>query len=221
MRAPSAARQVIIAAGLVAIGYVLTTAPEKALPRLLFGAGSIVPILFLVDPTALLGRLETLSAGADEANVAARLSDGPQRFWEMLVHDPTLLFTGVGLDIQKLTRFNVDIPTEILYGFVSNGYLLYIYFFGIFGFLIMAAFWLWVVHRGFVTPKSIRPITSGGALALVFIVFADNHAVLSEELLNHIMIFIGIITALTTTSRAKRQQPLAMGELSDARRAAQ
>lgn len=215
-------RQVIIATGLVGLGYVMTTAPERALPRLLLGAALIAPILIFVDPSALLDRLGNLSAGVDEANVSARLSEGPQRFWEMLVQDPTLLFTGVGLEIQKLTRFNVDIPSEILDGFVSNGYLLYIYFFGIFGFLVMAAFWIWVVHQGFVAPKAIRPITSGGALALAFIVFADNHAVLSEELLNHIMIFVGMITAMTTAAApARRLRPIRMGVPSDARRASQ
>ncbi|MCK1397440.1 hypothetical protein IVB45_07850 [Bradyrhizobium sp. 4] len=193
----SGSRQAILAAGLIGLGYAMTTSPTKMLPSLVLGGGLIGTVLLFVDASALLERLGRLSQGTDEANVSARVAEGPQRFWEMLAWDPSLLFTGVGLEIQKLARYNIAISSEILDGFVSNGYLLYIYFFGLFGFLVMTAFWIWVAYRGLVAPRSVRHITTGGGIALIFIIFADNHAVLAEELLNQIMIFAGFTTALT------------------------
>lgn len=192
----SGSRQAIFAGGLVALGYALTTSPMKMLPSFVLGGGMAGLVLMFVDSGALLNRLERLSQGTEEANVSARIAEGPQRFWEMLAWDPSLLFTGVGLEIQKLARYNVAISSQILEGFVSNGYLLYIYFFGLFGFLVMAAFWVWVVYRGLVAPSRFRHITAGGGLALAFIVFADNHAVLAEELVNQMMIFVGLVASL-------------------------
>lgn len=218
----SGSRQAILAAGLVAIGYTLTTSPTKMLPSLLLSGGLAGLVLLFVDASPLLGRLERLSQGTGEANVSARVAEGPQRFWEMLAWDPSLLFTGVGLEIQKLARYNIAISSEILDGFVSNGYLLYIYFFGLFGFLVMTAFWIWVAYRGLFAPKAVRHITAGGGLALVFIVFADNHAVLAEELVNQLMLFAGLVTALTAqVAPGRRMRPTAMKISPDARRSSQ
>lgn len=195
-------RQVILAGGLIVLGYALNRSPSKTLPGLALSLGVIALVLMVVDADAFVERLSRLGEGADESNVSARLSEGPQRFWEMLSWDPVLALTGVGLEIQKLSRYGVVLPSQILDGFVSNGYLLYDYFFGVVGFVIMSGFWAWVGYRGVIAPKAVRFITAGGGLALAFIVFADNHAVLAEELLNQIMVFVGLLTALSGRDRS-------------------
>lgn len=217
----SGSRQVVIAGAMIAIGWAVSTSPLRTLPRLAFGAALVALVMLTIDADAFLDRLLRLSEGADEANVAARLSEGPQRFWEMLAWDPGLIFTGVGLEIQKLARYNVDLPAEILEGFVSNGFLLYLYYFGVFGFLVMTAFWIWVLVCGFGAAKALRPITAGAAVALVFVVFSDNHAVLAEELVNQIMILVGLTVASALGPMpAGAARPTVRGGYADARRAA-
>lgn len=220
----SGSRQALISAAFVGLGFLVMAPIRQSLPRILLAVGLVGIVSLFVDADIYLERLSRLSQGTDEANVAARLSDGPERFWEMMNGDPYLSLTGVGLEIQKLARLGIDVPADILYGFASNGFLLYIYYFGVFGFLVMTSFWAWVLVKGARAPKELRRITLGTGVALPFIVFADNHAVLAEELVTQMMVFAGLLTAVSARAfSASRPPPLrsAFQEQNHASRAGQ
>lgn len=196
-------RQALIGAAIIGVGYMLVSPLARSLPRLALGAVVALPVIVLFGADAWTNRLSRLSEGVGEDNVNARLVVGPQRLWAMYEKDPSFLFTGVGLEVQKLARYGIVSVSDALQGFVSNGFLLYLYYLGIVGFALMLAFWWNLLRVGAKTPQLVRGICFGGVLGMIFVVFSDNHAFMAEELVTLIMTFCGGVFALAAANTAQ------------------
>lgn len=140
----------------------------------------LLPLLFLVPQldswTERLGRLQQ---GADEANVSARLVDGPERLFLLIDQRVDVLALGVGMDVHKLVAKGIDVGI-LDSGFASNSFLLALYFFGIVGFLTFLAYWLACIWASLQLPRSLVAKAFPLALAGAFLFFVDNAGLVAE-----------------------------------------
>lgn len=183
---------VILLGGLV----LLLTAPTRARLKTLAalaGAG-----LLLLQFEAVTGvwqrRMQAWEHGVlADKNVSARVIDGPLRFWEYVSSDLVALFLGSGIEPHKLSQHGVQIDYSVLEGFVSNGFLLYWYGFGVLGFALFLSFWLWVLARSVSKSNEDRPYAVSAAVVVMGIIAADNYPYIDEVAVTLVFLMAGIL----------------------------
>lgn len=128
---------------------------------------------------------------ADES-VAARLLVGPARLVQLLASDPAVFITGVGLDVQKLASSGVDVGISAS-GFVSNGFLLALYYLGIVGFACMVSFWIWTFRRASRFSGRVSSWMKGLVAVAILIVVSDNYSFMEETAVSGLFLFAGCV----------------------------
>jgi hypothetical protein len=128
----------------------------------------------------------------NDDNIAARVLWGPERLAEFISHHPSVLLTGAGLDPEKLAaKSNLD-PT-VDSGFVSNGFLLSLYYLGVPGFLLYGSFWLWTAWVGFHSSRCSRGVMCGFVVMSAVIVASDNYGFMYEPAVSLVFLIVGLI----------------------------
>ena len=177
-------RQVLVAAVLAfGVAFLLGTARTKVR---IVGATATLIVLGLVSGVAASWgeRLSRWEGGVgQDMNVVGRIVIGPQRLLSVIAVDPTVLVTGVGLDVQKLVKKAADKQAEVgIYqmGFVSNSFLLPLYYLGITGFVLTFALWIWTLRRALAQPRRAPPLHVGGVVMAMLLIASDNYAFIVE-----------------------------------------
>ena len=138
-------------------------------------------------------RMAKMDSGVlEDDNIAARVLWGPTRLVESIASDPTILITGAGLDPEKLalkTRAEVNFES----GFVSNGFLLALYYMGAGGFVMFLWFWWWAFQTARSFPIHLRSILCGCVVMAVIIVAADNYSFMYEPSECLLWLIVGLI----------------------------
>lgn len=141
-------------------------------------------------------RLNRVEGGIEEdMNIYGRLVIGPTRMWEVIERDPTVLLFGVGLDVQKLVTKGGRGEDVGFYkaGFVSNSFLLPLYYLGIVGFAVMIVFWTRLLQRATRLPRDIRPLGIGCTIGAMILIASDNWAFLKEPGVCMLFVFGGCV----------------------------
>jgi len=114
------------------------------------------------------------------------------RLAAVIAHEPSLLLTGTGLDPEKLdakSKLDADFET----GFVSNGFLLPLYYLGVFGFVLFGLFWLWAFKRALGSPPATRGMMCGFVAMSVILVVSDNYGFIYEPAVGLLFLIVGLI----------------------------
>lgn len=177
-------RQVLVAAVLAfGTAFLLGTAGTRVR---IVGALAALLVLGLASGVAASWgeRLARWEGGvSQDMNVVGRIVIGPQRLLSVINADPTVLLTGVGLDVQKLVKKAADKRADVgIYqmGFVSNSFLLPLYYLGITGFLLTFTLWIWTLRRAMAQPKGRRALHVGGVVMAMLLIASDNYAFIVE-----------------------------------------
>ena len=138
-------------------------------------------------------RLSRWDSGVlEDDNIAARVIWGPTRLLDYFVAHPLSLLTGAGLDPEKLASRG-KISAETATGFVSNGFLLSLYYLGALGFLLYVAFWLWALWIAWKSPPQTRAAACGIVVMALVIVAADNYSFMYEPAACFLFLVVGLI----------------------------
>lgn len=158
-----------------------------------------------------LGRWEG-GVGKD-LNVIGRVVIGPQRLYDVISREPTILLTGVGLDVQKLVirvKSKQDEVGTLAHGFVSNSFLIPLYYLGLAGFVLTLAFWIWVIRVAWGKPRSGRPLDTGVVTLAVMLIASDNYAFMDEKAVSALFLLAAIVAGrwwtFNQTSRQSQQR---------------
>jgi hypothetical protein len=149
-------------------------------------------------------RLGRLQQGADEANVSARLVDGPERLFALIDRRNDVLLFGVGLDVGKLAAKNIDVD-GLDTGFASTAFLLALYYFGVIGFLMYLAYWLSCIWGSLQLPRRIMAKAFPLALSSTFLFFVDNAGLVSEASMACFGLVAGSIFAMQAIAQRERR----------------
>lgn len=125
-------------------------------------------------------------------NIAARMVWGPARLMACLVHEPSLLITGAGLDPEKLAH-RAHRPLDFESGFVSNGFLLSLYYLGVIGFVLYALFWLWALQIARSFPPPLQAPMCSFVVIAILIVAADNYGFMYEPAVSLLFLLVGLV----------------------------
>lgn len=127
-------------------------------------------------------------------NITARVVDGPARLMTFLGQHPSMLLTGAGIDPEKLlTRAGINDDFEG--GFVSNGFLLALYYLGIGGFLLYAGFWAWAFSAAGTASPEKRGVLLGCVSMAAVIVAADNYGIMYKPASTLLFLVVGLAAA--------------------------
>lgn len=186
-------RHVLVAAvaGLC-VAVLSSRAKNKA--KLLFVGGVFAAAAALAGVSLGWGERVALTNGGvlSDISIASRLVVGPLRLFQYLVSDPVSLITGVGLDVQKLAASGVDVGAAAS-GFVSNGFLLSLYYLGVGGLALMVSFWGWIYLSTKRMAANRGSVVRGLVVVAVAVVAADNYAFLEESAVAGLFLFAGCV----------------------------
>jgi hypothetical protein len=130
----------------------------------------------------------------EDDNITARVVDGPQRLVTFLGQHPSMLLTGAGIDPEKLLS-RAGINDDFDGGFVSNGFLLALYYLGIGGFVLYGGFWVWAfMVAGTASPPK-RGILLGCVTMAAIIVAADNYGIMYKPASTLLFLVVGLVAA--------------------------
>jgi hypothetical protein len=195
---PTVSRQAILALVLCLAIWLITGAPKTriagfALLALVPLASPIVASIPSLAPT--IERFSRWQGGAlEDNNVSGRLLDGPARLWNLIVEKPDTAVVGAGWDVQKLMSQGVDVG---IYGtgFVSNSFLLWLYFAGVIGLLFILFFFGRLLQAALKARGDLRARSLAIVFPLMFLYFSDNGGILIEAFVNNICLLWGLIVA--------------------------
>ena len=198
----SVSRQVLLVAILSAAVYFLLAPLRKSVRNLLLGAGLII-VLFAStgggdEVSERFGRVT--EDGIYEENVSARLIDGPARLYDLFIRKPELILTGVGLDAEKIAERGINVDGNES-GFVSNSFLLALYYTGIFGFIAYVSMWFWAFRMAWTSPTSVRPLLVAFMFAGIFLTFTDNTIFKFEAITAWALFMVGVVAGISTLAR--------------------
>lgn len=132
--------------------------------------------------------LARLSKGgiSTDANLSARLQTRPWELFDRIMHEPSVFYWGTGLGSEHILH-----GPE--YGFVSNGFLLYLFYCGILAFMAFAWCFVYAFQRALSQPRDQLPaVVPAGVLAMAVIVAADNYAFFTTSLVFMWAVGIGL-----------------------------
>lgn len=191
-------RHALLAAGLGFLVAVLLH-DGRSKVRMLAVCGVLVAIGLAAGGVMLRetwdNRMARLDGGVlGDDNIAARLLWGPARLAEFLTEHPSVLVTGAGLDPEKLlARSGLDGDFEG--GFVSNSFLLALYYLGVGGFALYVGFWGYLLYSAATAAREFRPLACGSAVIAVITVAADNYGFMYEPAAALLFLIAGLIVA--------------------------
>lgn len=177
------------------------------------GAMSALVVLGLLSGVAAswAERLSRWQGGVgQDVNVVGRIVIGPQRLLAVIGADPTVLVTGVGLDVQKLVKKAADKKSDVgMYqlGFVSNSFLLPLYYLGITGFVLTLLFWFWTLRRA-LTAGSARALHTGAVVLAMLLIASDNYAFIVEVSVAMLFLLAALVGGRHPVEMPARPSPL-------------
>jgi hypothetical protein len=128
----------------------------------------------------------------EDDNTAARVLWGPARLIDLIANEPLVLLTGSGLDPEKLASKSHH-EADFESGFVSNGFLLMLYYLGLGGFVLHAVFWGWAVHISRKFPPRSRAANCGFITVALVIVASDNYGAMYEPAIAILFLLVGLL----------------------------
>lgn len=170
--------------------------------------GGVIIIIVLAGLTGIsqnwgerISRLENIQS---DAGVIPRVVDGPKRLFSLFSKDPTVFFSGVGLEAARYAVKDKQNPgRNIMYveGYVSNGFLLYFYYLGISGFVLVLVFWAWTFRRALLMSKNERWLGAGCVATAMTLIASDNYAFNIEVVVSLLFLIPTIIAGKSYTYR--------------------
>lgn len=171
------------------VRFQLVTGVGIALVALMFAAGGAM----IQD--SWTNRLARFDDGVmDDDNITARVVDGPQRLVNFLGDHPDMLLTGAGIDPEKLMSRS-GINDDFDGGFVSNGFLLSLYYMGIPGFCLYCGFWGWSLYAAATASPAKRGVLMGFIVIAGIIVAADNYGIMYKPASTLLFMLAGLAAA--------------------------
>jgi hypothetical protein len=135
---------------------------------------------------ALLGAgdfwAERLSRGGvrEDGNLSSRLVDRPLELLERIEEEPSILVSGVGLGTDHLSRRGAE-GGPSRYGFVSNGFALYLFYLGLFAVGVVVALLLVTAMAAWELEPDLRAAALGALGAAVVVIASDNYGFLHSS----------------------------------------
>lgn len=132
--------------------------------------------------------LERIGKGgiSTDRNLSDRLQTRPFELLDRIMTEPSVLYGGVGLGSEHIF-------TGTQYGFVSNGFLLYLFYCGLPAFLAFLGCFVYAFRRALAQPRDRVPaVVPAGVLAMAIIVAADNYAYFTTNLVFMWAVVIGL-----------------------------
>ena len=143
--------------------------------------------------STIFSRFERWSGGAtQDQSVNARSSAGPKRLISFVKNHPYIILTGAGMEVDKLAQRRVNVEGFDA-GFLSNGFLLFLYYTGIIGFIVYTFFWLWMIFKSLVALNVFKAQSISIIIGLIFIIFSDNYSALDESIIKGLFFTAGLI----------------------------
>lgn len=206
---PTVSRQAYLSV-VMALGLYLLLASNRTRLAglvLLLVTPFIAPLLAFVpafsSAAERFSRIRT--SGLEEGNLYARLVAGPQRLWSLIEQHPDVLAFGAGWDVTKLmVRGGVNAGIYAT-GYVSNGYLLWLYYAGVAGLLVILAFMLSLFRAAASLQGEARAPAVAITLSVAFLYFADNGPAVIESVIAFIFIIAGGVFAGAATRQPVRR----------------
>ena len=130
----------------------------------------------------------------EDDNITARVVDGPVRLATFLGQHPSMLLTGAGIDPEKLLS-RAGINDDFDGGFVSNGFLLALYYLGVGGFLLYGGFWVWAFFAAGTASPEKRGVLLGCVTMAAIIVAADNYGIMYKPASTLLFLVVGLAAA--------------------------
>jgi len=128
----------------------------------------------------------------EDDNVSARAIDGPTRLVNFFTAYPETLILGAGPDPEKLES-KTQQESNFESGFVSNSFLLALYYMGAVGFLCYGWFWWKVFKSSLKAPGNMRSAFAGAAVVCGIIIAADNYAMMFEAAATTLNLIAGLL----------------------------
>ena len=208
-------RQALFAIALCLFGFGMLRGGRTTIQT--FGFLVLLPIMLpivmeLPQFDSWTERLGRLSAGTDEANVSARLVDGPERLFSLIDRRSDVLLFGVGMNVQKLAAKGIDVD-GLDTGFASNAFLLALYYFGIIGFVVYIAYWLSCVWYSLQLPRKWMAKALPLSITAIFLFFVDNAGLVAEASITCFGLVAGSIfgmQSIVQKERAELRQKIAI-----------
>ena len=116
-----------------------------------------------------------------------------------------------------MTRTQQDSNFES--AFVSNSFLLALYYMGAVGFLCYACFWWKVLKSSLTAPGNMRSAFAGTAVVCGIIIAADNYAMMLEAAATVLNLIAGLILSEAIATRMEPALTVQPGECEEAEEA--
>jgi hypothetical protein len=204
--AGTVSRQVLVAAAVGGLA-VIVLGTGRARVRVVLAAALLGSIAIASGVATHWGhRLSKWEGGVrEDINVVGRLVIGPMRTFALINQDPSVLVVGAGLDLQKLAKKAGDKAGEIgIYGggFVSNSFLLPLYYMGISGFVIILWLWIWTLRKALAMPRPTRALDVACVITTMILIASDNYAALVKVTVAMLFLLAAIVAGRSLTQGA-------------------
>jgi hypothetical protein len=189
-----------LAAVAVGVMVMIVFSENRIRMNLLIGVMAAVLVLGFAAGGGMLqdswnARMSRFDDGVmEDDNITARVVDGPQRLVAFLGQHPSMLLTGAGIDPEKLLS-RAGINDDFDGGFVSNGFLLALYYLGIGGFVLYGGFWVWAFFVAGTASPTKRGILLGCVTMAAIIVAADNYGIMYKPASTLLFLVVGLVAA--------------------------
>ncbi len=165
--------------GLLAIAFfVLPTiilVPTRAIRVVGLAAGLAIVASFFISTEFMAERFGRGGDAGDD-NMTYRLVVRPLELLDRVEMDPTVALVGTGHGIEHALKG--DEKKAARYGFVSNSFVLYLFYAGILCFLVYGFVFVAALIRSWGLPPRIRDPAMGTILGMIVILASDNYAYL-------------------------------------------
>jgi hypothetical protein len=187
-------------AALLAVIVATITNRRSAVRRI----GAVLIVATLLSTVVSTGFwAERFSRGiAGDVNVRTRLVDGPSELADRLREDPMVGVAGIGLGVEHVTSSSTELG-EIRRGFVSNTFLLYMLYAGVFAFAAVVVVFGLSIARARRLALHDRSLALAALLGICSVLAADNYGFF------HMTIPFGwsIVVAMVYATRAPNERP--------------
>ena len=165
--------------GLLAIAFFVAPTiifvPTRAIRVVGLAAGLAVVASFFISTEFMAERFGRGGEGGDD-NMTYRLVVRPLELLDRIEMDPTVALVGAGHGIEHALKG--EELEKARYGFVSNSFVLYLFYAGILCFLAFGFVFVAALVRSWGLPPRIRDPAMGTILGMIVILASDNYAYL-------------------------------------------
>jgi len=206
----SVTRLVLVASAAGMIVFLLLGSHRQRLKAfVLLSAAGLAGVIFIGSYLSDVwsARLERWRHGVmEDDNVLARAIDGPTRLLNFFTAHPESLVLGAGPDPEKL-QSKTQQESSFESGFVSNSFLLALYYMGAVGLLFYAFFWWKVLRFSLRAPPQLRSAFCGTAVVCGIIIAADNYAMMFEAAAAVLNLIAGLILSEIILGEVPQDEP--------------